>query len=67
MSTNENKSKVTYSYEQRHVLLLKESFLRDLTYFSKLLENTPKDWSLTVIQDGDSKELVVNVPAKKKS
>jgi hypothetical protein len=65
MSANETKSKVTYSYEQRHVLLLKESFSRDLDLFRKLLENTPRDWSLTVIKSGDSKELVVNIPTKK--
>jgi hypothetical protein len=64
MSKTKTKSKVTYSYEQRLVLLLKEAFIRDLIYFDKLLLNTPKDWTLTVIQDGDIKELVVNVPAK---
>jgi hypothetical protein len=62
----EHSSKVTYSYEQRHVLLLKESFQRDLNFFYKLLDNTPRDWTLTVIQKGPVKELVVNLPAKKK-
>jgi hypothetical protein len=66
MSNNESKSKVTYSFEQRQVLLLKEAFTRDLIYFSKLLVDVPRDWTLTVIQDGANKELVVNIPAKKK-
>jgi hypothetical protein len=34
--------------------------------FSKLLADVPKDWTLTVIQEGSQKELVVNIPAKKK-
>lgn len=63
--SKELKSKCTYSYDQRSVLLLKESFERDLVIFSKLLENAPRDWTYTVIQEGSHKELVVNVPAKK--
>lgn len=65
--TKEVKSKVTYSYDQRFVLLLKESYERDLVMFTKLLDNVPRDWTFTVIQEGSRKELVVNVPAKKKS
>jgi len=65
--TKEIKSKVTYSYDQRSILLLKESYERDLVMFTKLLDNVPRDWTLTVIQGGSRKELVVNVPAKKKS
>lgn len=66
--TPSTKTKVTYSYEQRRVLLLKESFARDLNLFNKLLDDgyTPKDWSFTVIGDGSSRELVVNVPPKKR-
>lgn len=67
MSNTKPKSKVTYAYEQRNILLLKEAFARDLTYFSKLLSDLPRDWTLTVLQDGDLKDIVVNVPAKNKS
>jgi hypothetical protein len=66
--TKELKSKVTYSYDQRAVLFLKEAFLReDLKEFMRLLETSPKDWTYTVIQEGSMRDLVVNVPAKKKS
>ena len=66
--TKEVKSKVTYSYDQRRILILKEAFLRgDLSLMQRLLEEFPKDWTYTVIQEGSMRELVVNVPAKKKS
>jgi hypothetical protein len=61
------KSKVTYSHDQRRILYLKEAFRRDFNLFIKLLEDSPKDWTYTVIQEGSMQELVVNVPAKKKS
>lgn len=64
---NTNKQKTTYANkEQRQILVLKEAFLRDLGMFTKLLEYVPQEWTLTVITDGDHRELVVNVPAKKK-
>jgi hypothetical protein len=63
---NPNKSKCTYSYEQRQVLLLKEAFQRDLSMFSKMLQDVPREWTYTVIQEGTNKELVVNIPVKKK-
>lgn len=65
-TTKTTKVKVTYTWEQRIVLMLKEAFLRDLSLFKTLLEATPKDWTFTVISDGTTKELVVNIPAKKK-
>jgi hypothetical protein len=66
MANQATKTKATYNKDQHLVLLLKESFQRDLTMFSKLLEGIPRDWTLTVIQEGSQKELVVNIPAKKK-
>lgn len=61
------KMKTTFVYEQRQILLLLEAYRRDLTMFSKLLEQTPKDWTLTVITDeSGQRSLVVNVPPKKK-
>jgi hypothetical protein len=66
--TKELKSKVTYSYDQRRILILKEAFLKgDLVLLSRLLEEFPKDWTYTVIQEGSMRDIVVNVPAKKKS
>lgn len=65
--TKELKSKVTYSYDQRQVLYLKEAFRGDLNLFMRLLDASPKDWTYTVIQEGSMRDLVVNVPAKKKS
>jgi len=63
---NDKQVKVTYATkEQRQVLLLKEAFGRDLVLFQKLLQETPADWTFTVIQSGSQKELVVNIPAKK--
>jgi hypothetical protein len=61
-----NKVKVTYTWEQRTVLLLKEAFQRDLQLFKTLLESAPRDWTFTTLSDGTMKELVVNIPAKKK-
>jgi len=66
MVQNQIKSKCTYSYDQRQVLLLKEAFQRDLTMFRKMLEDVPKEWTLTVLQEGNQRDLVVNIPAKKK-
>lgn len=66
MSDNQSKQKVTYTYEQRRVLVLKEAFQRDLNLFIKMLDDVPKDWTLTVISDGPVRELIVNVPAKKR-
>lgn len=63
--TKELKSKTTYAYEQRQILILKEAYERDLKLFIELLGNIPKNYTLTVIQEGSRKELVVNVPAKK--
>lgn len=63
---NQNKAKVTYTYEQRQILLLKEAFQRDLTMFSKMLNDVPREWTLTVLQEGNRRDLIVNVPAKKK-
>jgi hypothetical protein len=31
-----------------------------------MLDDVPKDWTLTVISDGPVRELIVNVPAKKR-
>lgn len=60
--------KVTYATkDQRHSLLLKEAFQRDLVLFQRLLNDTPQDWTLTVISSGSTKELFVNIPAKKPS
>lgn len=61
-----NKSKCTYTYDQRKILLLKEAYQRDLKMFIEMLGDVPRDWTLTVIQEGARRELVVNVPAKKK-
>lgn len=63
--TKELKSKTTYAYEQRQILILKEAYERDLKLFIELLGSIPKNYTLTVIQEGSRKELVVNVPAKK--
>jgi len=63
--TKELKSKTTYAYEQRQILILKEAYERDLKLFIELLGGIPKNYTLTVIQEGSRKELVVNVPAKK--
>jgi len=63
---NPNKSKCTYSYDQLKVLLLKEAYQRDLTMFNKMLQDVPREWTYTVISEGNQRELVVNIPAKKK-
>jgi len=65
--TKEVKSKVTYSWDQRRILFLREAFHKDLPLLIKLMEDAPKDWTYTVIQEGSGSQLVVNVPAKKKS
>jgi hypothetical protein len=62
----ESRSKVTYTSTQFQILLLKEAFLRDLNLFKTLLERVPQTWTLTVIENGGLKELVVNVPPQKK-
>jgi hypothetical protein len=67
MSDNkEVKSKVTYTSTQFSILMLKEAFLRDLNLFKTLLERVPQTWTLTVIENGSHRELIVNVPPQKK-
>lgn len=65
-TSSQSTQKVTYNYEQRTILILKESYQRDLAMFSKLLSEVPKDWTFTVIGKGRDRELIVNVPPKKK-
>lgn len=65
-TSNQNTQKVTYNYEQRSILMLKEAYQRDLVLFNKMLAEIPKDWTLTVMGKGRDRELIVNVPPKKK-
>lgn len=65
-TSNQSTQKVTYNYEQRSILMLKEAYQRDLALFGKLLAELPKDWTVTVIGKGRDRELIVNVPPKKK-
>lgn len=57
-----NRSKETFDYKRRDILMLKEAFDRDLPMFWKLLQGAPKSWTFTVLTEGDKKSLVVNVP-----
>lgn len=66
MADKATKTKATYNKDQFMILMLKEAFQRDLTMFSKLLGEVPRDWTLTVIQEGNQRDLIVNIPAKKK-
>jgi hypothetical protein len=60
------RSKVTYTDKDLLILLLKETFERDLEAFIKLLPKVPNDWTLTVIQEEKGqKELIVNRPSTK--
>lgn len=66
MSTN--KTKVTYDYERRNVLLLKVAFKKgDFKSFQTILSELPKTYSVTIVTDEHgSEELFVNIPAKAK-
>jgi hypothetical protein len=67
--------KRTFSAAQLPILLLQESFKRDLSLFSRYLQEKEgffgkpifeKDWTFTVVTSEDgNRELVVNVPPKK--
>lgn len=61
------KSKVTYDYKHRHVLLLKEAFKKGpFDQFSRLLSSLPDDHTVTVVTSEDNTEqLYVNMPSKK--
>lgn len=68
----EAKSKATYRTDQLMILLLKETFERDLSLFHKLVTDTsffgsaiPRTWTFTVVQTGGRKELFVNIPQQK--
>jgi hypothetical protein len=64
-STKSNKShKETYADDRIIVLLLKEAFARDLVLFYKLVQDLNRHWTLTVKTEGNSKELIVNIPNK---
>jgi hypothetical protein len=65
MPNKSSQSKVTYKYETVRVLLLKEAFMRDLNLFKSLIGEAPKDWTYTVIVNGQNRELVVNIPSGK--
>jgi hypothetical protein len=65
MPNKSSQSKATYKYETVRVLLLKEAFMRDLNLFKSLISEAPKDWSYTVIVNGQNRELVVNIPSGK--
>jgi hypothetical protein len=70
-------TKRTYSHSQLPLLLVQESFKRDLPLFKTLMSDTGgffglpyinKDWTFTILyQEDGSRELVINVPQKKKS
>lgn len=67
--------KRTFSAAQLPILLLQESFKRDLSLFARYLQEKEgflgkpifkEDWTFTVVTSEDgSSELVVNVPSKK--
>jgi hypothetical protein len=68
-------TKRTFSTNQLSILLLQESFKRDLSLFRQLVTETSgffglpfvqKDWTFTVttLESGE-RELIVNVPQKK--
>lgn len=67
--TKEPSSKVTYSNGQLIVLLLREAYERDLSLFARLLTerrgDIPKEWTFTTVKKGQSRELFINIPAKK--
>jgi len=65
---SETKSKVTYDYQRRNVLLLKVAFKKgDFKSFQTLLSELPKQCSVTVVTDEHgSEELFVNIPAEPK-
>lgn len=75
MKTQKIKSKRTYSHDDLRILLLKESFNRDLNLFKGLITATKgffdkpwidPTWTFTVVESMEgSKELIVNVPPKK--
>lgn len=60
-----NKTKVTYNYDTKSVLLLKEAYERDINLFYKLFQEAPRNWTFTVITVEGRKELLVNIPPKK--
>jgi hypothetical protein len=60
------RSKCTYTDKDILILVLKETFERDLDAFIKALPRVPNDWTLTVIRDEKGhKELIVNRPIPK--
>lgn len=63
-NTQQNRMKETFDFQRRSVLKLQEAFRRDLTLFCELLDKAPRDWTLTVIQEGAERRLVVNVPKR---
>jgi len=65
MAKTINKSKVTYNYETRQVLMLKEAYERDLGLFHKLLNDAPRTWTFTVLSTDGRKELIANIPPKR--
>lgn len=65
------KTKRTYARDEINQLLLKETFERDLSLFSSLLERGEEllggplvedDWSFTVVNTNGRRELFINVP-----
>lgn len=77
MKSKEQKSKRTYARNELNVLLLKESFERDLPLFSNLIERkegffgepmVQKNWTFTVVKDHETneRELFINILNKPK-
>lgn len=63
----ENKSKVTYDFTHRNVLLLKVAFKKgDFKSFQTLLSELPKQYTVTVVTENGLEELYVNIPAEPK-
>jgi len=61
------KSKVTYDYDHRYVLLLKESFKKGpFDRFMSLLSDLPRNHTVTVVTaDDNTEQLYVNIPPSK--
>jgi hypothetical protein len=76
MKPKEEKVKRTYTRGELNILLLKEAFERDLPLFASLLQKGEgffdrpiigDDWTFTVVQSGNARELFINIPPSKKT
>jgi len=74
---NKQRVKQTYARDELNILLLKESFARDLNLFAKIIAQKEgffekpmiqPNWTFTVVKDQDGRsELFINTPPSKKS